>query len=193
MNIFHLEVINHRIKKISVVYRNRENFPAIEYLKKNLESVFENYIQVNNYFLDELSDNAIIDGDIFLIFLEYMIYPLKKHIKNFNNAIVMNRGIDKKFISEISNIPSNTDVLVVNDSYESTIQTTNTFYELGISHINFIPYDKKLDNNNYYNDIEIAITPNEESLVPKFIKNIIDIIRSLKKSLNQYIIRNYCS
>ncbi|WMJ77593.1 MULTISPECIES: sigma 54-interacting transcriptional regulator [unclassified Sedimentibacter] len=163
------------MKIISVIYRNRENMPAIEYLKNNLESIFEKYIKVNNIFLNELFDDEIIEGDIFLVLFEYMIYPLKKHIQNFDNVILMTRGIDKKFISDILAIPQNTDVLVVNDSYESTIQTTNTFYELGISSVNFISYEKDLDTDNYYDDIKIAITPNEEDLVPKHIKNIINI------------------
>lgn len=163
------------MKIISVIYRNRENMPAIEYLKNNLESIFEKYIKVNNIFLNELLDDETIEGDIFLVLFEYMIYPLKKHIQNFDNVILMTRGIDKKFISDILAIPQNTDVLVVNDSYESTIQTTNTFYELGISSVNFISYEKDLDTDNYYDAIKIAITPNEEDLVPKHIKNIINI------------------
>jgi len=163
------------MKIISMIYNNRENWPVIEYLKNNLESIFEKYVQVNNVFLNELDEHEIIEGDIYLILFEQMIYPLKKHIKNFNNVVVMTRGISRKYINEIRNIPNNTDVLVVNDSYESTIQTTNTFYELGISHINFIPYEEKLDVNNYYNDIEIAITPDEVDMVPKFIKSIINI------------------
>jgi len=163
------------MKTISMIYNNRENWPAIEYLKSNLESIFEKYVQVNNVFLNDLKEHEIIEGDIFLVLFEQMIYPLKKHIKNFNNVVVMTRGISKKYINEILNIPSNTDVLVVNDSYESTIQTTNTFYELGISHINFIPYEEKLDVNNYYNDIELAITPDEVDMVPNFIKSIINV------------------
>lgn len=163
------------MKIISVIYRNRENWSVIEYIKKNLEFIYENNIQVNNFFFNELDDNEIIDGDIFLVLFEYMIYPLKKHIKNFNNVIVMTRGIDKNLIPEIRNIPTNTDVLVVNDTYEDTIQITNTFYELGLNHINFIPYEQNLDINGYYNDIKIAITPDEVDMVPSFIKKVINI------------------
>lgn len=163
------------MKTILMIYNNRDNWPVIEHLKKRLESIFENYVQVKNVFLKELDEHELIDGDVYLILYEHMIYPLKKHITNFNNVVVMTRGLNKKFISEIQSIPNNTDVLVVNDSYESTMQTTNTFYELGISHVNFIPYEERLDVNNYYNDIEIAITPAEIDLVPKFIKKVIDI------------------
>lgn len=161
------------MKTITVVYRNRENLPAIEYLKANLESIFENYIQVKNIFLDELSHYEIIEGDVILILFERMLNLLKSHVKNLNNVVIMTRGINKRFISETLNIAQGTDVLVVNDCYESTIQTTYELYELGISHVNFIPYDENCES--VYNDIMLAITPNECHLVPKNIKKIINI------------------
>lgn len=163
------------MKTIRMIYNNRENWPVIEYLKNCVECIFEKYVHVSNVFLNELGEHEKIEGDIYLVLYEQMIYPLKKHITDFDNVVVMTRGINKKYITEIRNIKSNTDVLVVNDSYESTIQTTNTFYELGISNINFIPYEKRLDVNDYYKDIEIAVTPDEVGLVPKHIKKIINI------------------
>ncbi len=115
------------MKTIMIIYNNRENWPVIEYLKNCVESIFEKYAQVRNVFLNELGEHEKIEGDIYLVLYEQMIYPLKKHITDFDNVVVMTRGINKKYIAEIRNIKSNTDVLVVNDSYESTIQTTNTF------------------------------------------------------------------
>ena len=163
------------MKKISVVYRNRENLPAINHLKESLEFIFENYVRVENVFLDELKEDDIIDGDVYLIIFEKMLNKLRKHITNFENIVIMSRGIDKKCVSEIRKLPQNTNILVVNDCYESTTQTTFELNYLGLSNINFIPYDEKLDNNGYYSDLSIAITPNEEHLVPKFIKSIINI------------------
>ncbi|WP_326908000.1 sigma-54 interaction domain-containing protein [Sedimentibacter sp. MB31-C6] len=163
------------MKTVLMIYNNRENWTVIEYLKGCIESIFENYVQVNNVFLNELGEYEKIVGDIYLALYEQMVYPLKKHITNFNNVIVMTRGINKKYVNEIRKMPCNTDILVINDSYESTIQTTNTFYELGISNINFIPYEKRLDVNNYYNKIDIAVTTGEVDLVPKYIKKTINI------------------
>ncbi len=163
------------MKSILMIYNDRENWPAIEYLHSCIEKVFEDYVQIDEVFLNELKENEIIKGDIYLVLFEHMIYPLKKHIENFDNVVVMTRGINKKHFNEIQKIPKGTDVLVVNDCYESTVQTTNTFYELGINHVNFIPYDKNLDVHDYYKGIEIAITPNEVQLVPNYIKKIINI------------------
>lgn len=163
------------MKTISVVYRNRENLPAITHLQESLEFIFENYVQVKNVFLDELKNDEIIEGDVFLVLFEKMLISLKKHIRNFNKIVIMTRGIDKKRISEIQKIPPNTNVLVVNDCYESTIQTAFELNCLGLGYINFIPFDEKNNSVEYYNGIHIAITPNEEHLVPKFINKIINI------------------
>jgi transcriptional regulator with PAS, ATPase and Fis domain len=189
-----------------MIYNNRENWNVIAYLKRCVESIFENYAQVENVFLSELDEHEMIEGDIYLVLYEHMIYILKKHISDFDKVVVMTRGINKKFVNEIRKVPDNTDILVVNDSYESTIQTTNTFYELGISNINFIPYEKRLDVNNFYNDIKIAITPDEMNLIPPHIEKVINIgyreigydttirimqkLRLGHKSVNRNIIKN---
>lgn len=194
------------MKTILMIYNNRENWNVIEYLKKCVESIFENYVQVENVFLTELGEHEMIEGDIYLVLYEHMIYILKKHITDFDKVVVMTRGINKKFVNEIRKVADNTDILVVNDSYESTIQTTNTFYELGISNINFIPYEKRLDVNNFYNDIKIAITPDEMNLIPPHIEKVINIgyreigydttirimqkLRLGHKSVNRNIIKN---
>lgn len=194
------------MKTILMIYNNRENLSVIEYLKNCIESIFENYVQVRNVFLNELEEREIVEGDLYLVLFEHMIYKLKKHIVDFDKVVAMTRGINKKYINELRKIPSNTDILVVNDSYESTIQTINTFYELGISNINFIPYEKNLDKNNYYNDIKICLTPGEIDLVPKFIGKVINIgyreigydttirimqkLRLGHKSVNRNIIKN---
>jgi transcriptional regulator with PAS, ATPase and Fis domain len=163
------------VKTISVVYRNRENLPAIIHLQESLEFIFENYVQVKNVFLDELEEDEIIEGDVYLVIFEKMLSTMKNHIRNFNKIVIMTRGIVKKNILEIQKIPPNTNVLVVNDCYESTMQTAFELNCLGLSYINFIPFDEKNNSVEYYSDIQIAITPNEEHLVPKFIKEIINI------------------
>lgn len=163
------------MKKVAIIYRNQDNSDAIDHMKKNLTRVFEDYIYVENYFLDGLAKDEIIEADAYLVSNENMLYPLKKHISNFYKVILINRSINKKYLSAILEIEKDTDVLVVNDSYESTIQTTYTFYELGISHVNFIPYDKELSKTDIYKNISIAVTPNEEDLVPSHIRTVINI------------------
>lgn len=163
------------MKNVSVIYRNRANGDAIEHLRKNLERIFLDYIQIQDFFLDELEDNVVLNADAFIVSHEDMLYPLKNHISNFSRIVLMNRSINKKYVKSVLDLPQDTDVLVVNDSYESTIETTYAFYELGIGHVNFIPYDESAAPSGCYDHIEIAVTPNEEAMVPGFIQRIINI------------------
>ncbi|MEA4987834.1 MAG: sigma 54-interacting transcriptional regulator, partial [Anaerovorax sp.] len=163
------------VKKIALIYKNRENQGVIAYLEDTLYHIFEGYIEIKSFFMSEMSSNEQIEADAYLMVYEDMIFSLKNHISNFYKLLLLGRSIRKEFLHAMLEIPKDTKVLVVNDTYETTIQTTYTLYELGISHLNLIPYDKELLASGEYNKIKYAITPNEENLVPKNIKKIINI------------------
>jgi transcriptional regulator with PAS, ATPase and Fis domain len=163
------------MKKVAFIYRNRENQEVITYLENTLYHIFEGYIEIRSYFIDELLPNEQIEADAYLIVYEDMIYQLRNHISNFHKIILLGRSIRKEYLQAMLEIPKDTKVLIVNDTYKTAIQTTYTIYELGISHLNLIPYNNKLAASGKYNEIEYAITPNEENLVPKTVKRIINI------------------
>ena len=163
------------MKKVAVIYRTSDNQEVIKYLKDSLESIFENYIIVENYYLQELTGSFKIDADAYILTEETMLYPLKERITNYNNIIFMYRSIRKKQLDEVSQIPKGTNVLVINDTYETAVQTLCSLYELGISHINLVPFDPNDADNFIYRDFKVCITPNEVHLVPNYIKKIINI------------------
>ena len=163
------------MKKVAIIYKNSDNHEVINYLKDNLERIFENYIHVENYYLDELPANFIIHADAYILTDETMLYPLKKRITNYNNIVVMHRSIKKHKLHEVSQIPKDTNVLVINDTYERAVQTLCSLYELGMNHINLVPFDPNDADNYQYKNFEICITPNEVHLVPDYIKKIINI------------------
>lgn len=163
------------MKKIALIYKNRENHGVILYLRDTLHHIFEGYIDIKNYFLCDLPPNELIESDAYVMVYEDMIVQLKNHISDFYKLISLGRSIRKEFFRPIMELPQNADVLVVNDTYETAIQTTYTLYELGISHLNLIPCDKALASDNKYNRVKYAITPNEENLVPKTIKKVLNI------------------
>ena len=49
-------------------------------------------------------------------------------------------------------------------------------YEMGISHLNLIPYDPALESSGIYRHITCAITPNEEKFVPPYIPQVINFL-----------------
>jgi transcriptional regulator with PAS, ATPase and Fis domain len=163
------------MKKVAIIYRTRDNQEAINYLKNTLENIFENYIFVENYYLTDLVANIKIMADAYILTDEIMLYPLKEYITNCNNIIIMYRSLNKKNLIKISKISKDTDVLIVNDTYESSVQTLCALYESGMSHINLFPFDPNDANNPIYNNFNVCITQDEMHLVPSHIQQIINI------------------
>lgn len=163
------------MKKVAIIYRTRDNQEVIKYLQDSLESIFKNYIIVENYYLTDLTDNVKIDADAYILTEETMLYPLKECITNYNNIIFMYRSLKKKNLIEVSKIPKNTDVLIVNDTYETSVQTLCALYESGMSHINLVPFDPKDSNNPIYRNFKVCITQDEMHLVPNHIQRTINI------------------
>jgi len=163
------------MKKVAIIYKDSDNQEVINYLKDNLEKIFENYIIVENYYLDELPDNIKIDADAYILNNETMLYPLKDKITNYNNIVTMYRSLNKQQLHEVSRIPKNTNVLIVNDTYETAVQMLCSLYEVGMSHIKLVPFDPNDADNCKYKDFQICITANEMHLVPKYIQKTINI------------------
>ena len=116
------------MKKVAIFYRDRKNSHAISYIENNLYSVFKDYITVENYYLNELQKGEIVKADAYLVLYENMLYYLTNHIKEFSKVIIIQRSIQKSRLKEILSIPTGSDVLVINDSKESTIQTVYMIY-----------------------------------------------------------------
>lgn len=165
------------MKQVTIIYRNCNNPNAINFIKNNLEEVFGEYIAFSNCYLCDVKPEEKLKADAFLALGEDIFQRVKEsgYVDDFSKIIKMNRSPDRVALNKISEIPLNTNVLIVNDSYESSLDTTYSFYEAGIGHINMIPYDSALEHTGIYDKIEIAITPAEAHLVPVQIKEIIDI------------------
>ncbi len=164
------------MKQIAFFVRDRENPTAIQYLKNNLENILGDYVEITTYYLDEMDESQIVEADAYLILYEEMLRYLVRHIHDFSKVVVTTRSIQKKQLEPVSSIPKNTDVLVVNDSRESILQTVYMLYELGFNHLNLLPYDKELQESGAYDNIRTCIVTNGlEYLIPPQITNICNI------------------
>lgn len=164
------------MKQVAIFYRDRENQPAIRYIENNLLNVLGDYIRITNYYLDEMPPHQLISADAYLVCYEEMLRFLPNHIDDFSKVIVITRSIQKKYLKPLANIPKGSNVLLVNDSRESTLQTIYMIYELGIGHLNLIPYDPASAASGMYDNIHIAILAHHAAdLIPPHIKEIYSI------------------
>ena len=163
-------------KTIAIIYDSCTNLPAIEHNQNTLEDLFEGCVHTVNYYFDQLEDDVILDGDAFLLSNASLLASLRPHIPDFKKIILMKRSIQKAAMSLIMDIPKGSDVLVVNDSFDSSVHTAHALYELGIGHLNLIPYNPAPDSSSVYRNLQYALTPGECQLVPSHIPHVIDFL-----------------
>ncbi len=157
------------MKSIAVVTDGRNKLDT--FLKNNLYEIFEGYAEINLYHFNKLKEGDRLKENVVLVMIKDRILKAKNFVDDSKRIIVIDRTIKAKEVYKVFAIPDNMDILVVNDNYETTLQTVSLLYEIGINHLNLIPYDFK----NNYENIKIAITPGEGTFVPQYIDKTIDL------------------
>ncbi|HBF8017643.1 TPA: sigma 54-interacting transcriptional regulator [Clostridioides difficile] len=157
--------------KKSVALVNDSRKDLIDFLENNLKLVFGDSININRYFINEINDNDIINDDVILVMSVERLDKIINNILDKKKVIVIRRTFREDKIYNLLSLPQGTNVLIVNDSDETTLETISLFYKIGVTNIRPIPY---MNDNNYKN-IKIAITPGVPEKVPSFISDIFDL------------------
>jgi len=163
------------MKSIAIIsdsaYKRNRPSNVGEIIKNNINEVLSSKVIIKNYFIDELDSNVMIKEDLVILMARSRVLKIKENVENSDKIIIANRTFLKKSIHQLYKIPKNKDVLVVNDNIETVLETVSTLYNIGIKHINLIPYEK----NKNYSHIDYAITPSEPEFIPEHITNIFDV------------------
>lgn len=157
------------MKTIGIVTNNKSSVAS--FIRKNLEDIFKSTIKISNYYISDLKDDYIIKDDVVLLMTKEKSFQCEKNVLNKENIIVIERTLKGSEIYKIFTLPKNTKVLVVNDDRETTMEMASSLHHIGINDLELIPYEE--DKN--YEDIKIAITPDEEEYVPDYIHTIINV------------------
>ncbi|MDD6043392.1 MAG: sigma 54-interacting transcriptional regulator [Eubacteriaceae bacterium] len=163
------------MKKILIVFKTKENMEASSSIKETIKSIFAEYADIENVFLDCLEPDEKIKADILLLNNIAHLGLLVNHTGRLNKLFTINRSIEKKYLEKILDIPDESDVLVVNDDLESSKQTAEMLYWLGFTNMNFVAFDPNDAENPIYKGFEYAVTPEETHLVPADVKHVINI------------------
>lgn len=153
------------------VYRKKRLNKLGKTLKNNIEEVFGDHVLVNNYYLDSFTADLEIREDLTIVMAESRAIKVKDYVINKNSIIVASRTFMKNAIMPLYSIPEGADVLVVNDTIETVLESVSTLNHTGINHLNFIPFESDKD----YHHINYAISPYEPELVPSYIENVYDV------------------
>ena len=141
------------------------------FLEENIRLVLGNYIDINHYYLEALKENDKIQGDFVLVMNDDRLNSMRKHLVQDSKIIVIRRTLKENEIYGLFSIPNGTEVLVVNDTKETTLETISLFYKIGVKNLKFTPYIE----GKIYKNIDIAITPGVKGKVPSYINKVIDL------------------
>lgn len=161
------------MKRIGIVYGDSTNPDVIRHLEQDLQMVYGDYAVIQNYFMDQMTPGSFIEADV-LVVINNRLLPRLRRYSSMKNVVCMTRSIKKAYLDEILKIPADTDVLLVNDTRQNAEEMILMCYELGISHLNLIPYDTQEESTGAYRHIRSAITPNEPHMVPAYITSVIN-------------------
>ncbi len=142
-----------------------------EIISANIKEVFGDYVKVNRYYIDQFSNDTHINEDLILIMAGSRAIKIREYVQNPENIIIARRTFLKQGMSQIYRIPEGEDVLVVNDNIETTLESVASLYNIGIKHVNLIPYESGKD----FSDILYAISPSEMDLIPDYIHKTFDL------------------
>jgi len=172
----------------SAFKRNRPSNVG-EIIKNNINEVLFDKVKINNYYVDELTPETRIIDDLVILMARSRVLKIKDNVLNTDSIIIAKRTFLKKSIHQLYKIPKNKDVLVVNDNIETVLETVSTLYNIGVKHINLIPYEK----NKNYKHINYAITPSEPEFIPEHIENVFDVKNRVLDIPTMLLIINHLS
>ncbi len=135
-----------------------------------LKNVLENEYKIKSYNFAKY-DGDIIDDDIILVSTPLMINMVKKFLGNDTKIIPIGRTFTKKSYEILKTIPQNIDALLINNGIDVTFETISLLYKLGFK-FNLFPY---YPGQEAKKGVDIAITTDEEHLVPPSIKKVYNI------------------
>ncbi|MGZ4161844.1 MAG: sigma-54 interaction domain-containing protein [Neobacillus sp.] len=141
-------------------------------LQEQLEQLLGDFVHIKSHAADEGIPQTL--EDTIILYSSDTAYTRTKGMYSLNakKIIVGKRTVHHEYIDKLLRIPEGSAVLLVNDDDEATIRLIESFYQLGIDHVQFIPYRK---GNLFYEDVQIAVSPGETHLCPSYIKEVIDI------------------
>ena len=158
-------------KSIGIVVDSLQGAAVAESIIQDLRYVFGSLLDMNPYYLSELNPGDRIGDDLVLAMLPNRAVRIAPYVDDPDRIMVVHRTILERNAYQLFEIPAKSRVLAVNDYPETTRELVSLLYRIGVDHLDLVAYDPHdLDPS-----IRIAITPNEERLVPSFIERTINV------------------
>ncbi len=125
-------------KQIAIVAKSLE---TLDILRKQLHDYFNPYCGISSYLLDDLSGEINHVDMVLLSSKSDDIFQVaKQYIPEQTPVWVINRLFEPKKLKWLMQIPSGTEVLVINNLYDTCNEVIQTLLEANMNHLRYIPY-----------------------------------------------------
>lgn len=156
------------MKKIVIVSMGRATGEGI---LRQIKSLIGQYVTIETVLMAEVPQKDI-QCDLVLFTSESVADLTLNYFQKDITYLIAKRVINHKNIEGVIFLPVGMEVLLVNDSQNSTFQAIEQLIEIGLDHIKYYPFYPGCS---VYPHLETAITPGEMDLIPGFVKSTIDI------------------
>ena len=147
---------------------------ASQFYADQVQKLFGDYIETHSYSVQEGTVANMVRSDLYVMSTDAFDNreDVPQYIPIDAQISEIHVGYQWKTIRQLQEIPSGTKALFVNMTEKMVREATTTLNQLGVNHIDFIPFYPGAEQKN---DIELAITPDEERYVPDSVKRVINI------------------
>ena len=140
--------------------------------RRTLETLFGDEIELHCYSYDDGNIVSIIQADVFVISIYQIYLNIRQFLPPDAKTIIINHTLTEEQYRKVAKLPAGKSVLLVNISFEVTMESISLFQQLGLNHLEFVPcYPGVVD----LPRLEVAVTPGEQRYVPPFVKQVVDI------------------
>ncbi|KQL49666.1 Fis family transcriptional regulator [Brevibacillus choshinensis] len=142
-------------------------------LVNQLQEIMDGYVQFSSYSIEEGIPESLHDRLVVLSHQLVLEEPkIKACLDTTCKVIIAKRIINYENIDKLLYLPAGTNVLYINDSFETCLESIESLKKLGIDHINYVPFYPGIQN---ARKIEIAVTPGAFELIPEHVQDIVSI------------------
>ena len=145
-----------------------------EYLKiisNQIKEIFGDVLSIRAITVKDIAMKSIHTDELVLLSEEFILQIVKSFLPDRAHFVIAKRSLNFVNMKELLKLPKGKHILVVNDIKINTDETIRELKESVFEHY-YHPYypDMPIPDN-----IDYVVTPGEKHLIPKGIKNIIDI------------------
>ncbi|MEH7450948.1 sigma 54-interacting transcriptional regulator [Gottfriedia acidiceleris] len=159
------EFKNNHIVLITVLKETRKA------LHQQLAEMVSDLIDIESFSVEE-SIPKVFHSTLIVLPNKFTIETVKDFIGENCVVIIAKRTLNYENVDQLLFLPEGTQALYVNDNPETVYESIETMRQLGLNHIEYIPYYPGKTN---IQMIKLAITPGELKIIPNFVEKVINI------------------